>query len=133
METRWGRYSEKYKEYYKLNPEEKLNKNLDWKLRNPNKFLYNSCKQRAKKLNIEFKITADDIKVPEFCPILNRKLEFGTQYSPSVDRIDNSKGYVPNNIIVISQLANRMKNSATEQELRLFCSNMIKVLDENVK
>ena len=37
---------------------------------------------------------------------------------PSLDRIDNSKGYVPGNIAVISMRANMIKNNATLAELK---------------
>lgn len=37
--------------------------------------------------------------------------------SPSIDRIDNSKGYIPTNIVVISNRANLLKKDATLDEL----------------
>ena len=39
------------------------------------------------------------------------------QFSMSIDRIDNNKGYHKNNIVVVSFKANTMKNSATLKEL----------------
>jgi len=58
---------------------------------------------------------------PEFCPILGIKLEPGTgvqkDCNPSLDRIDNTKGYTKDNICVISLKANRLKNSASLDEI----------------
>jgi len=71
----------------------------------------------AKKRNLEFTITIDDIVIPEFCPILGIKLQrnkgMPKDNSISVDRIDNSKGYIKGNVYVISYKANRMKGSMT--------------------
>ena len=59
----------------------------------------------------------------EKCPILGIKLSRsrfidGPQdNSPSLDKIIPEKGYVKGNIIVISQLANRIKNDATYDEI----------------
>ena len=41
-------------------------------------------------------------------------------FSPSVDRIDPTKGYVRGNVRVISYLANRMKSNATVDQLVRF-------------
>lgn len=128
--TRWEKYSDSYKEYYQQNKLSILEKNKEWKNRNPHKFLYNSAKQRAKREGIPFDITLDDLVVPTYCPILNKPLEFGTRYAPSVDRIDNAFGYVSENVWVISMQANRMKNDATLEELQAFCSNLMKTRPE---
>lgn len=86
--------------------------------------LLNSCKVRALQKNMEFNITKEDIIIPEICPILLMPLKCGNKqdysYSPSVDRIDNSKGYIKGNIQVISKKANTLKNNGSPEELLLF-------------
>ncbi|MBB3990312.1 hypothetical protein [Croceicoccus naphthovorans] len=42
----------------------------------------------------------------------------GKDHSPSLDRIRPKLGYVPGNVIVISNRANRLKSDATIRELR---------------
>lgn len=88
------------------------------------------AKRRASIKNIDFNITEEDIEIPTICPILEVPLVIGTkgdyEYSPSLDRIDNSKGYVKGNIQVISKKANSMKNSATIAELQAFCKNVLR-------
>lgn len=74
------------------------------------------AKWRAKKSGIEFGITVADIPVPELCPILNIPLVAGekpTANSPSIDRVDNKKGYVPGNVRVISRAANLIKGACS--------------------
>lgn len=124
--SRWQTYSATYKQYYQDNKEAILQKNQDWKMANPAKFLYNSARQRAKKAEIPFELVPEDIVIPNQCPYLQVPLEFGTDYAPSVDRIDNSQGYIPGNIQVISMRANRMKNNATQAELILFAKAVLK-------
>lgn len=64
--------------------------------------------------------------LPSYCPILGIELHVnegkigGRSNSPTLDRIDNDKGYVKGNTWVISQLANQMKSNATTSELRKF-------------
>ena len=73
------------------------------------------AKKRAEKSGIEFNIGLNDIVIPKVCPVFGFQFEIGkgkgpTDKSPSLDRIDNAKGYVKNNVQVISFKANRMKN-----------------------
>lgn len=44
--------------------------------------------------------------------------------SPSLDRIDSSKGYVKGNVRVISARANMLKNNATVEELTLVLKDL---------
>lgn len=82
-------------------------------------------KARAKRLGIEHTITIQDIVIPEYCPVLGIKLEVGRKKkrgpldnSPSLDRIDNTKGYIPGNIIVVSFRTNRLKGDASINEMQ---------------
>ena len=88
------------------------------------------ARRRASLKGIDFNITEEDIVIPPICPILEVPLVIGTkdnyEYSPSLDRIDNSKGYIKGNIQVISKKANSMKNSATLGELKAFCRNVLR-------
>ena len=44
--------------------------------------------------------------------------EVRKEASASFDRVDNTKGYIPGNVLVISWRANRIKNDGTAQEHR---------------
>jgi hypothetical protein len=44
--------------------------------------------------------------------------------SPTLDRIDNSKGYIVGNVWVISMRANRLKSDATVDELMMLATNL---------
>lgn len=81
-----------------------------------------------------FNLTIDDIVIPEKCPLLEIPLstdpkDFKEKNYYTADRIDSSKGLVKGNIQVISMLANRMKNKATESELLTFATNGLKILN----
>ena len=92
----------------------------------PESRMLQRAKNRAKSKNLEFTIKLEDIIIPEYCPILNIKLEIkkgqsgGSNKSPALDRIIPEKGYIKENIRVISHLANMMKSCATQEELITF-------------
>lgn len=105
----------------------KLKSNLNWSRRNPENRLLSSAKTRAKKRGLEFNLELEDIIIPEHCPVLGLKLEqggFNSPNSPSLDRVDNSKGYVKGNVRVISHRANSIKRDATLEELQAICEYM---------
>jgi hypothetical protein len=60
-----------------------------------------AAKKRAKKSGLDFNLTRADIVIPKKCPVLGLPLQVNSgkfywtnQTSPSLDRIDNAKGYV---------------------------------------
>ena len=97
-----------------------------YRLEHPEYTMLTRTRQRAKKQNVPCTITEGDIYIPDNCPVfgfpLVRKIgSFGGAFnSPSLDKIIPSLGYVPGNIQVISNLANKMKNDATSEQLILF-------------
>ena len=86
------------------------------------KIMLFGCKARAKRSNIEFELTYEDIKIPEKCPVLEIPLfrckKDNWNNSPSIDRIDNTKGYTKDNIVIVSRRANILKKDATIDELQ---------------
>lgn len=99
-------------------------------LRNYIKQILLRTKKRAESKNIDFNLDESDIIIPKICPILEVPLIIGTkgnyEYSPSIDRIDNTKGYIKGNVQIISKKANSMKNSASQEELIKFCKNILR-------
>lgn len=88
--------------------------------------IYNNLKQSAKKRGISFELTKqdlDDIGLPLRCPVFGIELRFNNgkveDDSYSFDRIDSSKGYTRDNLVVISYKANRLKSNATLEELKM--------------
>ncbi len=102
--------------------------------RNRHRNLFYRAKARAMKRGLEFDLNFEDLYIPEYCPLLGVKLELGTKgnydNTPTLDRIDNSKGYTKDNVMVISMKANSMKNSASFNELKIFCKNMLNFIQE---
>jgi hypothetical protein len=88
------------------------------------------ARARAKNKGLTFDIDHDYIRsiVPSHCPIFGTKLQWSVLRgnghrslpdSPSLDRIDPSKGYVKGNVWIISNRANAIKNDASHEELKL--------------
>lgn len=94
--------------------------------------MFTRIKSQAKKRDIEFSIEESDIVVPDVCPVLGIPLRFRTEGgkpyadpdAPSLDRVDNSKGYVKGNVRVISYRANTLKKDATLTELEALVNYM---------
>jgi len=92
-----------------------------WKSVHPKRYMVNKARQRAKLRGLPFSITADDIHIPQVCPVLGIPLFWGDEQksdnSPSLDCLIPNLRYVRGNIFVISTRANRIKNDASWEEL----------------
>ena len=83
-----------------------------------------AIKARTKKSNLEFSIELEDLlPLPTECPVLGIPIDYSakrgghySENSPSVDRIDSSKGYIKGNVVIMSWRANRIKNDGTAEE-----------------
>lgn len=91
--------------------------------RDPRIRLIAGAKLRARQNGLEFDLHPSDIVIPQACPVLGIPLiinEGGGTHSnnsPSLDRVDNNRGYVWDNVIIVSWRANRIKVDANIEEL----------------
>lgn len=88
-----------------------------------------NSKIRAAEKGLDHNLTVDYLLslVTSHCPYLGTKLRWNnpsddeschtSPNSPSIDRIDSTKGYVEGNVVIVSHRANAIKNDATEEEL----------------
>lgn len=97
-------------------------------------YILRGIKSSAKRRNLDFNLTIDDLNLISKCPLLDIDLNYksftdstesNADNHATVDRIDNSKGYVKGNVWIISRLANNMKNKASIDQLKTFCKNLL--------
>ena len=106
-----------------------LAKHMDYRI----KMLYRA-KAAARHAGREFNLELEDIVIPSHCPVLGIELFVTINWevrntwhhpnTPSLDRVDNSKGYVKGNVQVISMRANQLKSGATLEESRAITAYM---------
>lgn len=119
-------YHKKYDVEYLLNPKNYVRK------------MFLASQRRAKLKGLEHNISEKDINLPECCPVLAIPLNIiiGTKEknmsAPSLDRIDSKKGYIKENIRVISHRANTLKSDASLMELIKLGEDARKILNKNV-
>jgi hypothetical protein len=98
------------------------------RLGHPEKTLLVKAKERARARDMPCTITERDIVIPTHCPLLGIELRRNVgatgANSPTLDRIEESGGYEPGNVWVISYRANRIKNDATLEELRAIVAGL---------
>lgn len=111
------------------NHEHLLARVKQWAIDNPERYLIQNAVKHAKKQGLELSIKPEDVVIPAICPVFGIPLFKGTDgkrtiNSPSLDRIDNSQGYVPENIWVISWKANGLKKNSSLEELEQLVSSL---------
>lgn len=81
------------------------------------------AKTRAREEGVDFNISLEDILTVfgDRCPVLGMPFNMNARTlvdaSPTLDKFDRTKGYVPGNVAVISHQANRIKNNATTEQV----------------
>jgi hypothetical protein len=96
-----------------------------------NSFL-STYKNRAARQGREFYISIDDLqaafqKQQGLCALtkdtltLPRNSRERTEFNVSIDRIDSTKGYVPNNIQLVTKRINMCKQDMTQEDFILLC------------
>ncbi len=133
---------DKYRKQYMQSDEAKANHRLSEakrRLSNRAAYLWLNAKRRAEAKGLDFDIEISDIIIPEICPVLGIPMigssgEYAREdynpkqlSSPSIDRIDSSKGYIKGNIAIISNRANALKSNASLEEIKKLYEWMLKL------
>lgn len=82
--------------------------------------LLERARRRAKRAGIHFRLDRSDISLPPTCPAFGTPLVVGqprSGASPSLDRVEPKRGYVPGNVRVVCDAANRLKSDLTLDQL----------------
>lgn len=96
-------------------------------------YMWKQAKRRSARSGLDFDIDVSDIVIPTHCPYLGIEITkiFGQGVvwsNPSLDRIDNNKGYIKGNVQVLSRRANSVKQDLSLKELQNFCVNVLQQL-----
>lgn len=87
----------------------------------PDKALLERARKRARRRGVRYSLRRSDITMPTTCPVLGLPIVTGgtrASTSPSLDRIDPRQGYLPGNVRVISDKANRLKGHRDLQSIQ---------------
>lgn len=110
-----------YNREYFQRPEVKARERERYKTRpqSREKNVFKAIKSRALKEGLPFNLDLKDIIAPKTCPVFGIPLD-GSTYNnrPSVDRLIPEKGYVKDNVRVISLKANRLKSNCSVEDLQ---------------
>lgn len=100
-------------------------------------YMIRNIKGASKRRGIEFDLDYRDLTLVDKCPLLDIPLKcmtekgFNDNDRATVDRIDNSRGYVKGNVWIISRLANAMKNEASLDQLEFFSKKVLEMIENH--
>jgi hypothetical protein len=125
--------------WQKANPDKVAASYRRWgQKKGPLGLMLHNVRRGAKTRGLDFSISAADFPtLPTHCPVLGIELSYvgSSDLNPrskskasraSIDRKDNSLGYVPGNVFIISFRANQLKSDGTASELRALANWMEK-------
>lgn len=91
---------------------------------------FRNSKTNARRRGIDFSISREDytrLFNDTTCAVTGRRLVLGhpsEELRPTIDRVDNTKGYEIGNVQIVSERMNRIKNDSTVRELELIVKYM---------
>jgi len=136
-------YIKKSLDYYNHHKNEVQKQHIDYNTNNPEKILFLNIKQRVNRLNLQdldFDVTylKQLIKDNSHCQccgvLLMKNKDYQCNNSRSIDRINVKYGYTKNNILVVCNKCNRIKNNLTKNELFMLANDdrcILKNTNEN--
>jgi hypothetical protein len=96
-----------------------------------------NIKRNSKKRNHTYDVDIEYLEMiwkeqDGICPFTKEKLQlkthsddrFSTPYSASIDRIDNSKGYIKGNIRFVALMFNYARNKFSDEQVIDFCKQV---------
>ena len=97
-----------------------------------------NIRARSKIKNLEFNLTEEYLEsiypTEGICPLLNIALDWDSppyhDNTPSLDRIDNSKGYIKGNVHWVSWRANRLMSNMQPDEIFMLAQNYKKIYNK---
>jgi hypothetical protein len=109
----------------------KTQKNPNTEINKPKNILKWSASNRSRVKDVPFDINIADYEIPKKCPVLGirifKKGKFKTDNSATLDRFVPDRGYVKDNVMVISDRANRLKRDMDLYELKILISYLKKL------
>lgn len=105
-----------------------------WVEANYEKSMVIQARARAKRKSLPFSLRAEDVVVPDTCPICDVVLRRGVGqaelHSPSLDRVVPSLGYTRENCVVICNGCNSRKWDSTPEMLIAIAGYITRIREE---
>lgn len=108
-----------------------------WQRDNPIRFRWLQAKSRAARKGIDFEITEEHIltayeQQSGVCAYtgvdLTMECSTSAPHAASIDRIDSTKGYTPDNVVLCCAVINSMKNDMSVDELKEWAARLYHTL-----
>jgi hypothetical protein len=111
-----------------------IRRGREWRLENPAHLLLHNSRNSAKARGFPHTLSADDIAIPSRCPVLGIPIRAvgesaRSPYLPSLDRLDNTLGYTPDNVRIVSWAANRLRGDLSLAEFEDFLAALRTALE----
>ncbi len=121
-----------YNEFKKKHPDYYKKRAVKLKTENFERALLYQTKSIAKKRGVKFSITLKDVIIPKICPLTETEIiksigEGRTLSNPYIYMMDESLGYIKENIIITCVLANHLRTCTSKAVIIAYAKNIRKM------